>query len=275
MIDELRKLREITDTLTGNGYLRDQAEEWEYALDAIPDCVYIINNRFEIKFVNKALANRIGISKTNLYGKICYDVIIGAIKQEFPDDWKDPKFIISNPLLKEVYLENLSGWFDATRSPIYTKMNKLIGFICILQDVTAKKVAFDNLLYREATLDAVFNAVPLGMGLMDFKTRSVLSINKYMTDLTGYSEEELLYASDRLLYESYDEFYRVGKLSRENMEEGITSTIETTFLTKSGKLIDVSLKTSKIKGKNSSSVVFTVTVVADKKVKENNKLLHK
>jgi len=260
MIDELRKLREITDTLTGNGYLKDQAEEWEYALDAIPDYVYIINNRFEIKFVNTALSNRLDVSKKDLYGKICYDVIIGDIDEVLLKNWKDPDFIIDNPLVKEIYLKKLDGWFDATRSPIYTKMNKLIGFICILQDVTAKKVAFDNLMYREATLDAVFNAVPVGMGLMDFKTRTIISVNKYMSYLTGYTESELLYNSDRLLYESYDEFYRVGRISYENMEYGDTmNPVATVLKTKSGVLVKVFIRTYKIKSDGSNSVVFTVT----------------
>jgi len=40
MIDELKKLRELTEELTGNGYLRDQADEWEYALDAMPEFVF-------------------------------------------------------------------------------------------------------------------------------------------------------------------------------------------------------------------------------------------
>ena len=52
MIDELKRLRQLTETLTGNGYLKDQAKEWEYALDAIPECIYIINNKFEIKFTD-------------------------------------------------------------------------------------------------------------------------------------------------------------------------------------------------------------------------------
>ena len=43
MIDELKKLRELTETLTGNGYLRDRAEEWEYAFDAIPDYIYSVS----------------------------------------------------------------------------------------------------------------------------------------------------------------------------------------------------------------------------------------
>ena len=108
MIDELRKLRELTETLTGNGYLRDQAEEWEYALNAIPGYIYIINPKFEIRFINDALAERLNVNRNDLYGKFCYDVILGLDKQKVKELWAD-NGIINNTkfFLKEIYIDFL------------------------------------------------------------------------------------------------------------------------------------------------------------------------
>ena len=262
MIDELRQLRELTETLTGNGYLRDQTNEWEYALDAIPDCIYIINTKLEIKFVNKVLAERLHKKKEDLYGLPCGVAIMGGVCCSFED--KDPDGL---DVVKEVYLGNLDGWFDITRSPIYTKTDKLIGFICVLQDVTARKEAADNLFNREATLESIFNAAPIGVGLLKREGRIILSCNKFLLDLVGYSEEELVGSSARMLYSCRKEFDRVARVKHAEIAKTGIGAIETKFKTKHGKIIDVLLRSSVIKEDN-EKLVFTVTDITLRKQRE-------
>lgn len=138
MIDELKKLRELTETLTGNGYLMDQAEEWEYALDAMPDYVYIIDVSYKIKFVNRLLSERLSKPKQELYDKFCYKEIDHKTSVDPTSLWKDDD--PHKPIkLESVHLNNMDGWFDITRSPIITRAGRLIGFICVLQDVTEKR----------------------------------------------------------------------------------------------------------------------------------------
>lgn len=267
MMDELRRLRELTEALTGNGYLKDQAKEWEYALDAIPECVYIINNKFEMKFVNKTLADRLGKNKEDLLDKLCYQEIYGQ-SQEFPvlgtiDDHRVLKY---KTLLEDVYIISLGGWFNVTRSPIYTNSSKLLGFICVLQDVTVRKKATEGLVYREATLDAIYNAAPIGIGLIEEGTRIILTINKFITDLTGYSEKELIGCSTRKLFPTEEEFLRVGKVKYAGIRATGVGTVETQFLTKNGDIVDVFLKTTEVK--SGKMLVFTITDITDRKIKE-------
>lgn len=254
MIDELKKLREITETLTGNGYLKDQAEEWEYALDAIPDCVYIINNKFEIKFSNKVLCSRLGVDKEDLYGRLCYEVIFGCNDKDFFPNWSEDDVLQTPSILKDVFVEKLSGWFDVTRSPIHTKNNKLIGFICVLQDITARRVAGNNLQHREALLEAVFDSTPVGIGLLDRKNRSILAINKFATDMTEYSEYELLRKTDRVLYKSEKTYAEVGKL----IDNGGVGSVRGVLLSKSGKELYVDIKVSFIGINDPDRVLFIV-----------------
>lgn len=157
MMDELKKLKELTEVLTGNGYLRNQAEEWEYALDAIPEFVYVIDVNHNLKFVNKILAQRLGASKDDLYNKKCYHIIKGKqVDSEgeclFAEDCCDLDAAVQTS--GEIYLEKLDGWFVYDRSPIYTKTNKLIGFICILRDVTDRKAAEHVIERNEDRLSA-------------------------------------------------------------------------------------------------------------------------
>ncbi len=267
MMDELKRLRELTEALTGNGYLKDQAKEWEYALDAVPECVYIINNKFEMKFVNKTLAERLGKSKEELFNKICYEEIHGH-SEDFPrkgsvDDYMALK---AKTVLEDIYIIKLGGWFNITRSPIYSNSSKLLGFICVLQDVTAKKKAIEGLVYREATLDAIFNAAPIGIGLIEESTRTMITVNKFLTDLTGYTEKELVNQSVRMLYPTEEEFMRVGIVKYAGLKDDGIGIVETQFVTKTGEILDIYLKTTKIK--SGKYLVFTVTDITNRKRRE-------
>ena len=50
--DDLMKLKELTRTLTSNGYLTDQAAAWVYAFNSVSDLVCTTNTSFQIKFLN-------------------------------------------------------------------------------------------------------------------------------------------------------------------------------------------------------------------------------
>lgn len=258
MIDELKKLREITETLTGNGYLKDQAEEWEYALDAIPDCVYIINNRFEIKFCNKALCNKLGSKKEDLYGRLCYEVIFGCNNRDLFPGWSVEDLNQDAIIITDVFVDKLSGWYDVTRSPIYTKNSRLIGFICVLQDVTGKHIANDNLHHRETLLETIFNVVPVGVMLMDRKNRTILSVNRYMVDITGYSEYELLCKTDRVLYSSDDMYEEVSSLINNSLQVGSTTG---KIMTKDKKELLVTLSVSAVGKSMTDKVVLVISEV--------------
>jgi PAS domain S-box-containing protein len=263
MINELQKLRELTETLTGNGYLKDQAKEWEYALDAIPECIYIINNRFEIKFTNRTLAKKLGKRKEELFNKLCYVEIQGLEDDPSTDEFLDVEIMQSKPTLPNVYLSKLEGWFDITRSPIYSNVGQLLGFICVLQDISIKKKALEESLRRKDELEAIFDAAPIGIGLVEEGTRNILSVNNFLCSLLGYSEEELVGKSVRMLYATEEEYLRVGILKYIQIEKTGVGSLETQFLTKSGELLDIFLKTSKIK--SGKSLVFTVTDITNRK----------
>lgn len=259
-MDELKKLRELTEALTKNGYLRDQAKVWEYALDAIPECIYIINNKLEIKFVNKILSERLKKSKEELYDKICYEEI-----QVYPKDILsslsacDYGVFKPSRIVKDIYIKRLSGWFDVTISPIYSQNSQLLGFIHILKDITVEKKALEDLTCREATLDALFNATPIGIVLIEGTSdkRILINTNQFLLDLLGYTKEELLNKSTRLYYLTDDEFTRVGDLKYAQVKETGVGEIETQFVTKDGKILDVYLKAIQIK--NSDLFISTIT----------------
>jgi len=263
MMDELRRLRELTEALTGNGYLKDQAKEWEYALDAIPECVYIIDNKFEMKFINKTLADRLGKSKEDLLNKLCYKEVYGRTS-DFPTigTTDDHTVLKSKTLLEDTYIIPLDGWFNINRSPIYSNNSRLLGFICVLRDVTARKKATEGLIYREAMLDAIYNSASVGIGLIEDCTGIILSINKFITDLINYSEKELVGSHIRKFFSTEEEYLKIHNAVFKCED----AAMETQFIKKDGSVLDIFLKINKIRA--NTQTVFTITDITEKKIKE-------
>jgi PAS domain S-box-containing protein len=268
MIDEIKKLRELTETLTGNGYLRDQAEEWAYALDAIPEFVYIIDNQHNLKFVNKALAARLGKSKEDLFNEKCFTIIKG-----YDADSSDCAFPIdccnledNNEASGEVYLEKLNGWFIYDRSPIYTNTQKLIGFICILRDITEKKKLFEETEKRQKVLDTVFNTAPLFLGLLERDSRNLITVNDTFCEVLGYEEEEVVGKNVSIIYPSMEDYEEVGLIKAAGLEESGTARLETKFKAKDGRIIDVALSTSTTG--NDNELVFAAADITNRRNRE-------
>lgn len=260
MINELQKLRELTEALTGNGYLKDQAEEWEYALNAIPEGIYIIDTKFRLKFINKALAKRLNINSIDACNEICYELIYGLTMEEISKTLSDKWAESVEPIkIDYQYIDRLNGWFNVSRSPIHTKTGKLLGFICILQDITAEQEARLELEEREQTLKSLFDSAPIGMGLIDRDTGKFVSVNKCLTDLSGFSEKELIGNSFELLFVNVDNFSEVPIGDD-------TPTIETQIVSKMGEIVDIYLRSSNVGDK--SLLVFTVLDVTEKKKKD-------
>lgn len=190
MISELKKLRELTETLTGNGYLKDQAEEWEYALDAIPDCIYIINDKFEIKFINKALATKLNIEKHEVYGKVCTSTEIGCMVTD--PVCENCRSVIDSPNVVDVFLTSLQGWYNITRSPIYTVTKKLIGFICVFQDITTQKEACTDATIGEKKFNAMMELSPNPSFVFNLDTTIVNYVNSAFENFFHIDKDHIL-----------------------------------------------------------------------------------
>lgn len=135
-MEKVKQLRKLTEVLTNNGYLNNQTAEWQYALDAIPECIYIINKDRKIRFINNSLMSKLGIAtKKEVYDRIHSELLIDTTEHDNESSNKRNKNENSYGY-KERYIKILRGWYLYNKSPIYTKTDELLGYICILRDVT-------------------------------------------------------------------------------------------------------------------------------------------
>jgi len=199
----LNKLRELTGKLTENGYLIDRAEQWEFALDAVPDLIFIVNQNYKIKFINKALAKRLGVDEDGVINKSCCDIFTNKknvclcriniststlLNYDFEKDTTFDGAIN----LGDIYIDSaLTGWFNFTRSPILDDDGDLLGFICVLRDIAKRVKASEKLRKSEEKYRTIHDTAPLAFIGWDLSC-NITEWNRNAERVFGWKKKEIL-----------------------------------------------------------------------------------
>jgi len=137
----------------------------------------------------------------------------------------------------------------------------------VFHDITQRREAQRALQESEAAKRSILKAVPIGIGLVH--GRVVSWVSERLNEMLGYSGDELLGKSTRILYESGQEYERVGRVkSAVILEQGIAEA-ETRWQRKDGRVIDVLLRFSAIDPQDlSRGVTFSVLDITERKEAE-------
>ena len=115
-----------------------------------------------------------------------------------------------------------------------------------------------SLRQREAKLSSIFRAAPAGIGVV--VNREIIEVNMRLCEMMGYTKEELLGKSARMLYPSDEEYELVGREKYRQISTQGTGTVETHWQRKDGILIDVLLSSTPMNLDDlSAGVTFTAT----------------
>ena len=169
--------------------------------------------------------------------------------------------------------------WDSFEAPLKTHLKHviaiygLIWLVGILGIFASQRLISGNISKQEITLDAlcksedmlntVLQATPLGIGLV--KDRIISWTNDSLKEMTGYLTEELYGRSTRILYETDEEFQRVGAVIYPEISAKGQTEIETRFIRKDNTVIDVLLSLAAYDQADLSvGVVFTVMDVSER-----------
>ena len=129
----------------------------------------------------------------------------------------------------------------------------------IEQEAFERKQTENMALKSESSLSSIFRAAPIGIGVVG-DNRVFKEVNLRLCEMLGYSREELLGKSARMLYLTDEDFEYVGKEKYAQIHDQGLGTVETRMQCKDGKVIDVLLSSAPI-DPNDLSVGVTFTVL--------------
>ena len=126
------------------------------------------------------------------------------------------------------------------------------------------KRAEESVQEREATLQSIFRAAPIGIGMVS--NRIIKRANDRFCEMLGYSPDELLEQSAEMVYANREEFERVGEMKYDQIRKQGWGTVETQLKCKDGTLLDVLLSSAPIdSADHSAGVTFTALDITKRK----------
>jgi PAS domain S-box-containing protein len=137
------------------------------------------------------------------------------------------------------------------------------GVTVLLDDISDQKRDEERIRKSEARLRSIFKVSPVGIGVM--VNRVLLEVNDRFCQMTGYSGDELVGKSMRILYPSDEEFDRVGAQKYNQIRQTGTGTVETRWVKKDGTVIDILLSSTPLDPANiSGGITFTAQDITER-----------
>ncbi len=136
-----------------------------------------------------------------------------------------------------------------------------------LRDITWRKQAEKSLRVGEEKMRSIFRVAPTGIGIV--RDRMLLDVNPRICEMIGYTKEELVGQSARILYPTQEEFDFVGQEKYRQIAQKGTGQVETRWRKKDGSIMDILLASTPMDLSDlSKGVTFTALDITERKQAE-------
>jgi PAS domain S-box-containing protein len=131
------------------------------------------------------------------------------------------------------------------------------------REVSERKRTEEALRESGTYLKSILTAAPIGIGLV--KERVIHWVSPHMNEMLGYSGDELVGKSARIVYPHDEEYERVGRIKYAQISEKGMGEIDTHMKCKDGSIIDINVKSVPIDPTDlSKGVIFTALEITDR-----------
>ncbi|MBI5295412.1 MAG: response regulator [Chloroflexi bacterium] len=207
--------------------LIDRSErEWETLFDALSDPIFVTDDVGRIQRCNRAVANKLQIPFKDIINKPVLEILsMGASENQENYRNEQNEF----PWLGRVY--------ELSSFPIHAK-NSTRQTIVICHDVSERKAAEQEVLWRKEYFEALVSSSPVSIVVMDRDER-IVSINPAFEKLFGYSSQEAVGQVLDTLVATEETLAEAAEFSRQIMLGEIHGIVKRRR--KDGALVDVEL----------------------------------
>ena len=181
----------------------------------------------------------------------------------------DPDEIVRH--VRRAFQQHLEQYADELETAVAERTRELQEACEELgSEIDRRERAAEALERNEALLATILEAAPAGIGLLH--DRVFQWVNIPMLEMTGYSEDELLGQNAQMLYETAEEYERVGRVKYAQIRATGTGEIDTQWRRKDGKTIHVHLRSTAINPEDmSAGVIFTATDITERRLADDQR----
>ncbi len=164
--------RDVDELIKAHEEVERTRQEWERTFDSVPDLVMTLDAQHRIKRVNRAMAQRLGLTPEQCIGQICYECVHGV---PGPPEYCPHSRTLADGQLHacEMREERLQGDFLVTTTPLLDEQGRMVGAVHVARDITARRRAEEALRQSEERLKLVIQAAKLGTWDWDLTTGNI------------------------------------------------------------------------------------------------------
>ncbi len=268
----LAVVENITERKQAEFDLRESEERFRTIFETEPECVKMLNPDTTLVTMNPAGLAMIEAESLDL---VQGQSILPIIDEEFRDDFKK---LTDNVCQKgqsgmlEFRITGLKGtsrWLETHAVPLRNAEGDVTGLLGITRDITERKKSEQTFQKQEAELQSIFRAAPIGIGMTI--DRVIQEANRMLCQITGYTRDELIGQSARMLYPSTEEYEYVGDAKYRMIQERGIGTVETRWKRKDGDVRDILLSSVPLDPDDfSKGVTFTALDITERKQAEDD-----
>ena len=255
--------------------LRESEEKFRVITASALDAIILIDAEGRTAYWNEAAERIFGYTAQEIMGKNIHDFITPERYQEQVKRGMEEFRQSGGGFAIGKVLELHANRKDGTEIPIEIAVSSIsLGgqhwASAIIRDITERKRVEETLLQREARLQSIFRAAPMGIGLsVDHVLKDV---NERLCKMVGYTREELLGSETRRFFSEKEDFEQVIRAEEEQIRKRGKATIETRLVHKDGRLLDVLLAVTPLDADDwSAGLTFTALDITDYKRSESER----
>ncbi len=253
--------RDITELRETREALRSSEEMARVLINGTQETLVLLDREGVLLTVNQVGAERLGRKPEELIGINIFDSLSDEVALQRRKHF-DQVISTGRPMHFEDRCGNLD--FVVSLFPIFDRQGQVEQVAVFTLDCTERKRVERAFRERERTLNSILAAAPVGIGLT--RNRIMTWASENLLKMLGYSPHELIGKSISILYESEEDYQRAGQAEYRTILEQGSGSVETRWVRRNGRIIDVLLSSAPLDPADlSAGVTFTAMDITERK----------